>query len=292
MKTIKGLGIFTFFILLSGCFSPPEFSNIPNIDYESVVFKRGTVTAGVSTDTLILSINFRDGDGDIGLAADETDPPFHSTEYFIENNGVIDSLATTTRYADLPPILEVPKGTKGKLITNRTRKKEINGQKVYENLLPPYEGEYRCTAYRYDSIFVSEEDTAVFSKKDHYVARIMESRTNPDLYVLKDTFYYKVNPYATNIDIQFWIMQNNGSFEKFALPINYNNCLSFPDFFSARIPHLSETSSPVEGTLKYKMTSQGLIPFFGNRTIKIRVRIYDRALHSSNVVETPPFQLQ
>jgi len=290
MKTIKGLGIFTFFIFLSGCFSPPEFSNIPSIDYESIVFRGGATSA--DADTLILSINFRDGDGDIGLDDQETDPPFHSTDYFLENNGDTLSLATTTRYADLPPIIEVPNGTKGKLVTYRTRKKEINGQKVYENIIPPYVDPYRCTNYRYDSIFVSEKDTIIWDRKDQYLDRIMRSNSgNPALYVLKDTFYFKVNPFAKNIDIQFFIMQNNGSFEEFKLPINLTNCIPFKDFFSARIPHLSETANPVEGTLKYRMTSAGLIPFFGGKTIKLRVRIFDRALHGSNTIETPAFQI-
>ena len=290
MKTIKGLGIFTFFILLSGCFSPPEFSNVPKIDYESIVFRAGATGAA---DTLILSLTFQDGDGDIGLSDEETDPPFHSTNYYIENGGDTTRLATVSRYSTTPPVIEVPKGTKGKLVTHRTRKKLVGGQKVYENIFPPYVDPYRCTSYRYDSIFVSAPDTAIFSKSGYFLDRVMHSNIgNPDLYVLKDTFYFKPNPYAKNIIIEFWVQQDNNSFEKFALPINLTNCLTFPDFFSARVPHLSENSSPVQGTLKYKMTSTGLKPFFGGKTIKLKVRLYDRALHASKTIETPTFQIR
>jgi hypothetical protein len=292
MKTIKGLGIFTFFTLLIGCFSPPEFSNVPHIDFKDIYFKDGaTVT---DPDSLVLVIDFRDGDGDLGLTSDETDPPFHSTNYLIENEGDTMSLATETRYADLPPIIKVPDNAVGKLVTYRTRRKEVNGVKVYENMLPAYTYPYKCTAYRYDSIFISKENIGIYQEGDHYLDRIMKSNNaNPDLYVLKDTFYYKPNPVAKNIEIEFWIRQNNANipFIKFEPPINQNTC-STDNFFSARFPHLSETANPVEGTLKYNMTTLGLIPYFGGKTIKIKVKIRDRALNTSNTVESPEFQLE
>jgi hypothetical protein len=291
MKTIKGLGTFTFLALLTGCFSPPEFSNVPDIKYYDIIFKEG---ASVSDpDSLILSLTFQDGDGDLGLGAEETDPPFHSTDYLIENNSDTLSLGTATRYSNLPPLIQVPNNAKGKLVTYRTRRKEINGVKVYENMLPPYTYPYKCTAYRYDSIFISAEDTAIYDKKNHYLARVMhDSRnSNPDIYVLKDTFYYERNPLAKNIDIEFWIRLNNGTFERFEPPINQNTCIT-DNFFSARFPHLSETSSPVAGTLIYNMTTVGLVPYFGGKTIKLKVRVRDRALHTSNTIETPEFQLE
>jgi hypothetical protein len=290
MNTIKGLGIFIFFILLSGCFSPPEFDSTPNIDFEAIQFVKGK---DGTADTLVLSINFQDGDGDIGLSADETDPPFHATNYFLENNGDTSHLVTSTRYTNLPPVIEVPSGTKGKLVTYRTRKKVIGGQKPYENILPPYVDPYKCTAYRYDSIFVSAPDTAIFNKKDYYLDRVMKDSGHqfPDLYVLKDTFYFQPNPYAKNIDITFFVMLDNGTFQKFEPKNGLGNCLTIADFFSARIPHLSENSSPVAGTLKYKMTSVGFIPWFGGKTIKLSIKIYDRALHVSNTIDTGAFQI-
>lgn len=289
MKTIKGLGIFTFLALFTGCFSPPEFSSTPAIDFEAIVFKDGA--SAQEPDTLILSINFRDGDGDLGLTSSETDPPFHSTNYFIENGGDTTELATKTRYSDLPPLIRVPDGAKGKLITYRTRNKEVNGVKVYEGILPPYVYPYKCTNYRYDSIFVSKEDTLIYDKDDHYLDRIMTSSGNPDLYVLKDTFYFETNPNAKNIDVEFWILQNNNTYEKFEIPNNQTTCATISDVFNQRFPHLSDSSSPVEGTLKYNMISAGLIPWFGGKILKLRIRIRDRALNTSNTIETPQFSL-
>jgi hypothetical protein len=39
------------------------------------------------------------------------------------------------------------------------------------------------------------------------------------------------------------------------------------------------------------MTSRGFIILFGGKRIKLRMMIRDRALHESNVIETPVFQL-
>ncbi len=64
----------TFLILVSGCFDPPEFSEIPEIKYKSLRFSEVDGAA----DTLVLSFDFQDGDGDIGLDPAQIFPPFHS----------------------------------------------------------------------------------------------------------------------------------------------------------------------------------------------------------------------
>lgn len=62
LAIVLGLG-------LSSCFDPPEYSNIPEIEFENLVFKE---TPDLSdADSLILFIKFRDGDGDLGLHPNE-----------------------------------------------------------------------------------------------------------------------------------------------------------------------------------------------------------------------------
>lgn len=39
------------------------------------------------------------------------------------------------------------------------------------------------------------------------------------------------------------------------------------------------------------MQSIGFVPLFGDKKIKLKVTIKDRALNVSNTIETPPFQL-
>jgi hypothetical protein len=85
--------------------------------------------------------------------------------------------------------------------------------------------------------------------------------------------------------VQFFIRQGNGEFQEFSFEKEY--CLGF----SSRFPVLSDKTSPVEGSLKYRMGSAGFRSIFGNNDIKIRVQIQDRALHKSNIVETAAFKL-
>ena len=47
---------------------------------------------------------------------------------------------------------------------------------------------------------------------------------------------------------------------------------------------------PLEGSLRYGMTSSGWLFLFRD-TLKIEVMIQDRALNKSNVVSTPDFTL-
>ena len=68
-------------ILFCGCPTIPEFPNEPSISYEDVTFRiiSDTTDEGAvfSTGQIDLSLNFEDGDGDLGLASDENNPPFH-----------------------------------------------------------------------------------------------------------------------------------------------------------------------------------------------------------------------
>lgn len=62
MAIVLGLGLYS-------CFTPPEYSNTPEIEFENLVFKE---TPDLSdADSLILFIKFRDGDGNLGLAPGE-----------------------------------------------------------------------------------------------------------------------------------------------------------------------------------------------------------------------------
>jgi hypothetical protein len=284
MKTIKGGTIFIIFILLGSCFSPPEFSVVPSISNPNVIFIEGNPSGDVPTpDSLVLTFDFQDGDGDLGLDATQVDDPFHDVFYYLEHDGDTTPITTALRYTDLPPIIKVPAGAVGRLVTVRTRE-----QPEYEDMFPEFVCPYNQTNYQYDSIFVSEENANIFDPSTHNVHRIMESGTNPDLYVLLDTFYYKRNPFHTNITVEFLIKQNDGSF----LPYDIRTTLCIASDFSARFPYLTDSDNPLEGTLKYSMESVRLKPIFAGKLLKIRIQIRDRALHVSNSIVTDEFTLE
>ena len=58
--------------------------------------------------------------------------------------------------------------------------------------------------------------------------------------------------------------------------------------FNARFKRLRDSEEPkaISGTMEYKLTVQN--PFSPNDTVKFEIRIFDRALHESNVIQTDP----
>lgn len=58
--------------------------------------------------------------------------------------------------------------------------------------------------------------------------------------------------------------------------------------FNARFKRLRDSEEPkaISGTMDYKLTVQN--PFSPNDTVKFEIRIFDRALHESNVIQTEP----
>lgn len=73
-KVLFLFSLAAFLILMSGCFDPPEFSDVPEIKYKSIRF----VEVEGALDTLKLSFEFQDGNGDIGLDPADVLPPYHS----------------------------------------------------------------------------------------------------------------------------------------------------------------------------------------------------------------------
>lgn len=69
-------------LLLSGCFPVENFSDVPRIGFNSLEFKENPVGA----DSLVLTIDFQDGDGDLGLLRDETNPPYHPFDWIISGD--------------------------------------------------------------------------------------------------------------------------------------------------------------------------------------------------------------
>jgi hypothetical protein len=82
MKILKSLAVLFTALALGSCFDPPEFPNVPEIEFADIRFVEGNATN--RTDSLILTLRFKDGDGDLGI--DATLPQFNSAPY---NNVII-----------------------------------------------------------------------------------------------------------------------------------------------------------------------------------------------------------
>lgn len=265
-------------MVMGACFDPPEFPIVPVIDFESIYFKEAS-GVGVK-DSLVVTISFRDGDGDLGLSSTEIEPPYHDVNYFLANNGELSQVEKFSPYNNLPQFLKVPSGSAGKLVTVRTAE-----DPAYSGKLPSFNDPYSCTFFTYTSLYVSEEDKAIFENTDINIDSIYKSDRFPDVYVLLDTFYYQRNPNYANIEVEFLVKEGGEyvvfDWEKEFCTISFNQ----------RFPRLSEKEGPLEGDLQYAMVTSGIRSIFSIKPMKLRIKIRDRALNTSNIVETPEFTL-
>jgi hypothetical protein len=283
MNIIKGLGVFFLVILISGsCFDPPEFPIVPEIEYEDIEFVDG------DTDSLILHINFRDGDGDLGLDNANLEflsDPYNSVFFFQENNGKISKLTTfaATNQIDQYDILVIPNPQQGKLVFPRTRKKP-----EYDSI-PPYD----CPNYEYVSkltrkLLIEHADLAVLDERVIFLDTLPGQNANgqsTSFYQIQDTLLIQVNPEHYNIEVDF-LVKNGSTFE----PFDWRE--TFCQTFDGRFPELAKDDGvPLEGTLKYTMNSVGFGDLFRLKTLKLRIQVKDRLRHRSNVIETPEFTL-
>ena len=203
MKATKGALLFGITILLvSACFDPPQFGMVPVIDYENIYYTEAKAVG--ERDSLVLSISFKDGNGDLGLSATQIEPPFHDINYYLANNGTITPLEKETVYSNLPQFVSVPNGAAGKLVTSRTAE-----EAAYADDLPSFTDPYSCTFYAYTKVFINEPDKHIFDGS-YNLDSVLTVPNFPKVYVLLDTFYYQRNPTHTNIEVEFWVKEAGG----------------------------------------------------------------------------------
>ncbi len=88
MHLIRGFGLFAIILIgVTACFNPPEFPIEPQIEFLSIQYKEYGTGFDTNYDSLILTLSFKDGDGDLGLDASEDGSPYNNKFYFIQPNG-------------------------------------------------------------------------------------------------------------------------------------------------------------------------------------------------------------
>ena len=87
-RTLCGLAL-TGLATTSSCISPPDYSLVPEIDFKEVEVTHVPASGGLlATDTLNFKLNFRDGDGDLGLTKEDADKaPYNATTGGPNNRG-------------------------------------------------------------------------------------------------------------------------------------------------------------------------------------------------------------
>lgn len=286
MRVIKGIVLFCFsVVLVSGCFDPPEFSDTPQITFRDIKFKE--VGGAADYDSLILYLDFKDGNGDVGLSAlDPTDfdPPYHFENYFVEDEGgtgdtipVLSRSFSTGVGGTIYTILN-PDSIGGKLVTSKTRSKTNYGY------LPVYDPQ-SCVNYSFLS------DVLVPLKNTDPSFDIQDTvKLNGRKYArIKEAVLFKSNPNHYNIEIKFWRFQS-GNFVEFDWFKEY--CLTFNGRFPTSLNDFpTYKDRPIDGSIRYAMANTSFLAVFGSTRLRISARIRDRALHVSNEVVTPEFDL-
>ena len=94
-------------LFLASCFDPPQYGPIPEIEFDKIIFK--DVSDPSSVDSLIISLKFKDGDGDLGLDASELIAPYNNKYYFkFSDNTFVTykTKRTNPRYDTLPAFVK------------------------------------------------------------------------------------------------------------------------------------------------------------------------------------------
>lgn len=283
MKAIKSLALFGFLLVgISSCFDPPDFSDTPEISFNKIEFKV-TPEFGVM-DTLVLHIDFRDGDGDMGLSQSNLQhrsDPFHPFTYYLETaaGGVRPVTTFETRITTPDPNipLEVSvlnaSGPLGKLVTNRTRTKPGFG------FLPPLDpSKIDCKDYIVSYLIIPPELISTIDSTYNVVAT-----SGTGAVLIQDTLYFDQNQNYYNIRIRFY-QKVGDNLEEFSWEEE------FCSTFNGRYPVLSDRSDPLEGILRYNMKSTGFLSLFSVKTLALDVIVSDRSLKSDSI-RTPEFTL-
>lgn len=290
MRVIKGIILFCFsMVVMSACFEAPEFSDIPKLTYKDIKFKE--VGEASDYDTLILYLDFQDGNGDVGLSSFEEsgdfNPPYNSEFYFLANgvkpDGKGDTIPITSivlkddvenkdylilNYSALP----------GKIVTSKTR-----SLPAY-NYLPVYNPN-SCIDYS----FLTEVLAPLSSVDATYDIQDTVMVNGRSFAKFQEALLYRSNPNHYNIEIKFWVFEG-GEFVEYDWFEEY--CLTFNGRFPTSLSdNPTYINRPIEGTIRYAMPSTSFRAIFGVTPLKISARIRDRALNVSNTVYTEEFYL-
>ena len=258
-KQFKLLWVFSLLLLAAtACYRAPEFSVEPQISFNSIKFydvvkSNNDPRLGAPKDSLVVTINFQDGDGDLGLQGNENAPPYHSYYFITEDRRKVEYPGTNTLLKYDPNNPNLPS--------------------------------YNCVDYKIgkvkDGRFIS-----VMSKD--YVVNFPDEQ-DPNKGQPADTFLVEPNVFAYNFLVDF-LVKNGNIYEEF--DFNAATATGCGELFDSKFPIIFDPNSPgkpLSGELTNRMESSGFISYFRNDTMKLRIQIIDRALNMSNIIETPAF---
>lgn len=275
-------------LALAGCEkdNDPIIPELPQISFVDVQV--------LNKDKIILTIDFSDGDFDLGLSTTDYSFPYHAFDFFTIANGTTEKFPST--YIESPSghlsLLLTPESNQtGKLATYST---------VTAGMTNPIP--FSCFDYLMDQsrILVRAADRHLLDERIEMLDSITYQQQK--VYEFYDTLLFEMNENHFNIHVDLLAdFDNDGDMEEFDYMKEF--CVSN---FDGRFPMLVGMTPGVEithgpftinpqsdrsGKLTYTMHSIGFRNIFGSRPLKLRVSIKDRSLNQSNVIETPEFTI-
>lgn len=276
-------------VLLSSCFDKEEFSPIPAIAYESIYFS--------DTDTseaLVLSFSFTDGDSNLGLLDEDIFPPYHEFNVFVDEH---DSLITASNYdAITGPVYKVP------IITSNIQVLGVDlstGAVSYANggsnfpVFAFFQEVVDLEDYPFECPYLAaqNDDSNPFLAFNPLIFTLSENQRFLDAYEVQvdEPILVERVPSYNNIVLNFQEKVNGEYFDVDFGEIFNNETCGFGEF-SGRIPLFDPDGE--QGVITYRIQSLGFAVAFPADSIRIGFYVIDRDLNQSNVAYTPDFVLQ
>lgn len=257
MKVISNILFLILFLAVGSCFEPPQFSNTPSLGEVTVRVQK--VTGTTIPDSLIVTVKFTDGDGNIGIDPSENSPPFNERWFFLQNP------TPTCEPGLLAPCTRISYVDQSKLSNYVTYK--LRRTNPSYDTLPAFIAPFDCLKY--------------------YVLK--NSSNNQPI----DTLYNQLNPRYNNFFVDV-LVKNGATFQKYEFKqAPYPKCDIYG--LNGRLPILAKdkdvsVSLPLEGVITYKVTSSSFQPLL-NKTLKLSICLMDREGNRSKTVESKEFTL-
>jgi hypothetical protein len=159
--------------MFSGCIPTQEYPITPKIEFSNVYF------VDSNTDSLVVTLQFQDGDGDLGLSNNQNSYPFHQYNFYHAETGEeLNAMAARTqRNIDVSQAIHYSHKRTGAIDT-----------------LPPFSAPGTCPSYQYPK----EKNPLIINGVEH-----------------NDTIYFQRNPNHYNIFVTFLLRNPNGQFTEY-----------------------------------------------------------------------------
>lgn len=270
IRSFHQTGLFILLIIfMISCSAPEPLSRVPKISLNDIYYK--DITGG--QDSLVLLLDFEDGNGDLGLDPTESYLPYHDYDFILNDSTYVTIGAQDggpPHYVETPWYFYPP----GVPSTG-----SIAFLSAEDN-----RPEYNCQ--NYEILYLHESRRLITSIEIGESAEL-----SPPEWRL-DTLYILRNEDRQNIFVDFFrkIGEDNYEFIDWTSAFDANGCGTD---FNARFPIFDEDNfgSSLEGTMKYSMRSAGFNLLLRNDVFKLRIQIQDRARNRSNIIETEDLTL-